>query len=504
MQAIIGVDIGTTSTKVVLFDLKGTVLANQNNGYPLHQDQPSYAQENPEQIFAAVVTGIKKVMQIAKQKSWKVLGVSFSAAMHSLILIDGQDKPLTQVITWADNRSEKQSAELRENGLAQALYFKTGTPNHPMTPLTKIMWFREERPQLFAKTAKFIGIKDYIFFKLFGAYVIDEGLASATGMFNIQTMAWDAQALAIAGITTNQLPKLVSTETQFSGMSATMAAQLNLDTDVPFIIGSSDGALANLGVGATNSGQLAVSIGTSGAVRLVVDHPVFDPAGKLFCYVLGKDQWLVGGPVNNGGIVLQWVQEQWFTKDRQSSYVELIKLAAKSVPGAHGLIFLPYLGGERAPIWNADARGSFVGLTRQHTQADMIRAVLEGIVLNLCEVTQMIERVAGPIANVKATGGFSQSAFWVQILADCFNQTVTVSKKSAGSALGAAIMGLHSLEIVPKLALNELASTDQQKWQANPQNAECYQDLMKLWAQISEILEPEYHKIADFQSRYFK
>lgn len=312
MQAMIGVDIGTTSTKTVLFDLKGQVFAKQNIGYPLYQDQADKAEEDPDEIFAAVVKGISQVATVAKEKAIEILGVSFSAAMHSLILMDGHDQPLTRVITWADNRSESQCIDFRRSGKAQALYLHTGTPNHPMTPLTKIMWFHENRPELFAKAKKFIGIKEYVFFKLFGKYVIDFGLASATGLFDIQTMHWDEQALQVAGVSENQLSKLVSTETTFSDLQPKMAKNLNLSAEVPFIIGSSDGALANLGVGATTNGRLAVSIGTSGAVRMVVDHPVFDPQGKLFCYVLGKDRWLVGGPVNNGGIILQWIREKWF------------------------------------------------------------------------------------------------------------------------------------------------------------------------------------------------
>lgn len=499
MQAMIGVDIGTTSTKTVLFDLKGQVVAKQNIGYPLYQDQADKAEEDPDEIFAAVVKGISQVATVAKEKAIEILGVSFSAAMHSLILMDGHDQPLTRVITWADNRSESQCIDLRRSGKAQALYLHTGTPNHPMTPLTKIMWFHENRPELFAKAKKFIGIKEYVFFKLFGKYVIDFGLASATGLFDIQTMHWDEQALQVAGVSENQLSKLVSTETTFSDLQPKMAKNLNLSAEVPFIIGSSDGALANLGVGATTNGRLAVSIGTSCAVRMVVDHPVFDPQGKLFCYVLGKDRWLVGGPVNNGGIILQWIREKWFFKDKHMTYPELLELASKSEAGAHGLIFLPYLGGERAPLWNANARGSFFGLTRKHTQVDMIRAVLEGIVLNLCEIEQRIDQIAGPITSVRATGGFSQSSLWVQILTDCFNQTVTVSESSAGSAWGAAIMGLESLKIEHDIKIKQFKT-----WTPDSQYVARYHDLSKIWQDVSRKLEPEYQKISDFQQKYNK
>ena len=502
MKAIIGVDIGTTSTKTILFDLQGNVLASQNIGYPLHQDQPGMAEEDPEQIFSAVIQGIHDVLKSTKTEKFVLVGVSLSAAMHSLILMDQNNRPLTRVMTWADNRSEKASAALQENGVAKSLYMKTGTPNHPMTPLTKIMWFRQEQPNLFAKAAKFIGIKDYVLFKLFGRYVMDYGLASATGLLNLHTLDWDPQALETAGISKEQLPRLVDTETQLTGLSELNAQRMGLKADVPFIIGSSDGALANLGVDAISSGKLAVSIGTSGAVRMVVDHPVFDPQGKLFCYVLGKGRWLVGGPVNNGGIILRWVRDQWFSKAEKPTYPELMQLAAQSVPAAHGLIFLPYLGGERAPIWDANARGTFFGLTRQHTQADMIRAVLEGIVLNLYEVAQRIKQVAGPITSIQATGGFSQADLWLQILTDCFDQPVTVLDNHEGSALGAAVMGMHSLGLVSDLTeVHQLLSSAKQ-WLPDQTRAKRYQEFMKIWSETSHLVEPEYAKIAAFQQKY--
>ncbi|GEL16017.1 gluconokinase [Pediococcus cellicola] len=498
MHAIIGVDIGTTSTKTALFDQNGHLLTKTMETYPLYQTLPGYAEEDPDEILAVVMRGIAQMMAFAKAKSYPVSGVSFSAAMHSLILMDSQNRPLTRVITWADNRAIKQSEALQKNGIAQILYKKTGTPNHPMTPLTKIIWFREERPNLFAQAQKFIGIKTYVFYKLFGQYVADYGLASATGLFNLKTMTWDDQALKIAGISQAQLPRLVATETIFSGVTAKVAQKMQVSGKLPFIVGSSDGALANLGAGATKTDQLAVSIGTSGAVRMVVDHPVLDPKGNLFCYVLGKDRWIIGGPVNNGGIILQWVQEQWLKKQPRLTYPELMNLASQSVPGAHGLMFLPYLGGERAPIWNADARGSFLGLTRQHTQADLVRAVLEGIILNLCVVKQMIEKLTGPIHGVKATGGFAQASLWVQILADCFDQSIEVVDGSTGTALGAATMGFDSL----KIHFLQDRTSGSQVWHPNLTNVKRYQDLMPIWQQCSQLLIPEYQKMAAFQHKY--
>ena len=201
MDYIIGVDIGTTSTKSVLYDTKGKVIAYANSGYQLYQDIPDMAEEDPEEIFGAVLETMGSVIRKSQVQASEIKGVSFSSAMHSLILMDQNDRPLTRAITWADNRAAKYSEELKENGLGRQIYQKTGTPIHPMAPLSKILWLRHEKNNLFKQTKKFIDLKTYVFFKLFGVYKMEYSIASATGMFNIFKLDWDRQALDVLQIT---------------------------------------------------------------------------------------------------------------------------------------------------------------------------------------------------------------------------------------------------------------------------------------------------------------
>ncbi len=191
MEYMIGVDVGTTSTKSVLYDMEGKVIAYANSGYQLYQDVPDMAEEDPDDIFDAVVEVLGQVIRKGKIKAGELKGISFSSAMHSLILMDKDDQPLTRAITWADNRAAKYSEELKENGLGAEIYAKTGTPIHPMAPLSKILWIKNEKPELFAQTKKFIDLKTYIFFRLFGVYKMEYSIASATGMFNIFKLAWE-------------------------------------------------------------------------------------------------------------------------------------------------------------------------------------------------------------------------------------------------------------------------------------------------------------------------
>lgn len=509
MDYMIGVDIGTTSTKSVLYDMKGKVMAYANSGYQLYQDVPDMAEEDPDDILDAVVEVMGQVIRKGKVKPQEIKGISFSSAMHSLILMDQNDQPLTRAITWADNRAAKYSEELKNNGVGAQIYAKTGTPIHPMVPLSKILWLRHEKPELFKQTKKFIDLKTYVFFRLFGVYKMEYSIASATGMFNIFDLDWDQQALDLLQITQEQLPELVEPTAVITGINKRYGDLLGISKTTPFVFGASDGVLSNLGVNAIDPGVVAVTIGTSGAVRVVVDKPVVDPEGKLFCYALTKDKWVVGGPVNNGGIVFRWVKDQLFAPERitaeqmqVSTYDILTQIAEKIPAGSDGLLFHPYLGGERAPIWDAYARGSFFGLTRKHTRAHMVRAALEGIVYNLYVVMLTIEKITGKPKSIQATGGFARSSLWRQMLADIFEQEVTIPESFESSCLGAAVLGMYALGYTNDLSAVKgmIGVTDVHE--PNPKNFEVYRELLPIWIRLSEILEPEYKEIAEFQKRH--
>lgn len=509
MNYVIGADIGTTSTKAVLYDQTGTVLEYANVGYPLYQTEPDMAEQDVEEIFEAVVDALTQVTRRAAIDPKDIKGVSFSAAMHSLIILDEEKKPLTRSITWADNRAAKYSEQLKASGLGQKIYEKTGTPIHPMAPLSKIIWLRTEKPELFAQARYFIGIKEYVLYKLFGELKIDQSIASATGLFNIFTLDWEPEALKVAGITAAQLPEVVSTSYQFHGLKHAYAEVTGLPEEIAFVIGASDGVLSNLGVSAVEEGVLALTIGTSGAIRQVVNQPATDPKGRLFCYVLAEDRWVIGGPVNNGGIVFRWVRDQLFTPEKETaaqmkvdSYDLLTDMAEKIPAGSDGLIFLPYLGGERAPLWDANARGTFFGLNRSHTRAHMLRAALEGIVFNLYTVLLALEEVTGSPKSIQATGGFARSSLWRQMLADIFEREVTIPESFESSCLGAAVLGMKSLGLIDDLtAVKEMVGVTKTH-QPNEENYAAYRDLLPIFIRLSRTLSQEYKAIAEYQRNH--
>lgn len=504
----IGIDIGTTSTKAILFNDSGEVLEEASEGYLLLTPEPKTAEQNPDEIVAAVKAATRTVIQQTNLMPEKIKFLSFSAAMHSLIALDEAGKPLTASITWADQRSEKQARQLKETN-GQAIYEKTGTPIHSMSPLVKLIWLREEKPEIFNQAALFLGIKEYVFYELFGEYVCDYSIASATGLFNIHTLDWDEEALETARISKEQLPRLVPTTEVFTNMNEEVALELGLSPRTPIVIGANDGCLANLGVNAIEPGIVALTIGTSGAIRTVIDKPITDPEGRIFCYALTENHWVVGGAVNNGGMIFNWMMEEFADAEiaeaqakNQNPYDLVSDKIASVKPGSNGLLFYPYLAGERAPLWNANARGSFYGLSLTHKKEHMMRAVLEGINLNLYLVYRALESVIGQPEKIHASGGFAKSPLWRQMVADIFNTEVHTSQTVESSALGAVLLGRFamgesvSLEESKKL----IGTTEINQPQAN--QVEVYQELIPLYEKMGHLLESGYDEITAFQQKY--
>ncbi|QPQ33769.1 gluconokinase [Lysinibacillus sp. JNUCC-52] len=502
---MLGVDIGTTTTKAVLFSEHGKVIQQDSIGYPLNTPDIATAEQNPEEIFQAVLQVIKNIMKHHSDKP--LLFVSFSSAMHSIIAVDENDIPLTPVITWADNRSEAWALKIKDEWNGLEVYKRTGTPIHPMSPLSKITWIVNDHPEIARKTKKYIGIKEYIFKKFFNQYVVDHSLASAMGMMNLHTLDWDEEALKIAGITRAQLSTLVPTTTLFKNCHVDLAKQMGIDPQTPFVIGASDGVLSNLGVNAIRKGEIAVTIGTSGAIRTIIDKPKTDVKGRIFCYALTENHWVIGGPVNNGGMVLRWIRDEFASSEVETakrlgvdSYEVLTKIAERVRPGADGLLFHPYLSGERAPLWNPNARGSFFGLTLSHKKEHMIRAALEGVIYNLYTVyLALLEYMESPVTRIQATGGFSRSVIWRQMMADIFESEVTVPESYESSCLGACILGLYALGKIHSFEIAADMVGDTYTHTPIEEAAKEYRQLLPIFIRLSRVLTDEYSSISNYQ-----
>lgn len=441
---MIGVDIGTGSTKVIALLPDGAVGAVHQQAYGTHHPRPGYSEQDPDDILGAVKAGIAGVVG---EMGHLPAGVSFSSAMHSIMAVNGAGRPLTPLIIWADNRSRPAADTWRDTEEGRALYRQTGTPVHPMSPFCKITWLRTQEPGLFAGAARFIGIKEYVLHHFFGRYIVDHSIASAMGLFDIHTRHWSPQALSIAGISAAQLAEPVPAGYALRGLPATLAAELGLPPNVPFIAGASDGCLAQLGSHALGAGHATLTIGTSGALRMAVPAPAADEKQRLFTYILNNSHYVTGGAINNGGVVLQWFVRDFLQRNGEGDIDACIQQALQLPPGGGGLISLPYLLGERAPVWDAHTSGTFIGIQPHHTHLHFLRALLEGIAFGLLSIAEALEQTAGPILKISVSGGFTASPGWIQLLADIFRQPMYLRQQNDASAIGAAMLAYETLDI---------------------------------------------------------
>lgn len=484
---VIGLDIGTTSVKAVAFNIDGKVAKEKEIGYPLLTPFPSWVEQDPIVIEQTTIKVISQLIDGIVIKHENILAIGLSSAMHSLICMDDNGNPLSPSITWADGRSSKQAFHIKQQN--SSIYSATGTPIHPMSPLVKLLWMKETSFKPYLSATKFVSIKEFLLYRWFGAEIVDYAIASATGMFDLNTLSWNEEALKIAGITKDMLFTPVPPTTRLQGLRKDISLQMGLPENIPFVIGASDGPLANLGIGAINPGEVAITIGTSGAIRQIISKPKTDEFQETFCYAFTDHLSLIGGPTNNGGIVLQWLKE---TVGSHESYESMNDLAGKAPPGSENLLFLPYLNGERAPLWNAKVRGNIFGLSLQHKKEHIIRAGMEGVIFSIYYVGQALERLAGPPKKLLASGGFARSPLWLQILADVFNQEVQVPISHQSSAWGAAWIALYGIGQVKDLNSIKEHIPMQGRYIPKEENHAIYQEMFTQYKVLSESLNKYY------------
>jgi gluconokinase len=489
---VIGVDMGTTATKSVAYTAEGVQVAAASQGYPLEEPFPGHAVQDPELILGAVYETVRAV--VAEVGAERIAGLSFSSAMHSLLALDAELKPLTPVITWADTRASAQAERLRASTSGLALHRRTGTPVHPMSPLVKLIWFREQEPRIRREAAFWVGIKDWVQLRMCGALMMDHSLASASGLMDIFRLQWDEEALSLAGVRPEQLPELVPTTTVLPELTEEGALATGLRLATPVVVGAGDGPLANLGVGAVRPGVAAVSVGTSGALRVAVERPAVDPRGGVFCYALTENRWVIGGAINNGGVTLDWVREE-IGAGEDVTTAELLD-AAQTVPaGSGGLMMLPYLLSERAPHWNSLARGAYIGLTRAHRREHLVRAAVEGVSLQLALVLQSMRAAGLEIHEIRATGGVMKHPLWRQILADALGSPIGLLESQEGSGFGAALLGMSALGLVESIDDAAKYLPVAEVVRPKPAEAAVYQSLLPMFDDLYNALTPTFQRL---------
>ena len=449
-ECVIGVDIGTSGCKCILMDASGTIRANATEEYPIYQPQIGWSEQDPEDWWAAACKCMASVMKEAGDV--QVKGVSFSGQMHGMVALDENHAVVRRAILWNDQRTVEQCAEITEKagGLDALLDY---TNNQMLTGYTggKILWMKENEPENYAKTSVIINPKDYIRFRLSGESITDVSDASGYGFFDVKNRVWAWDLIDKAGLRRELFPAVVESTEQTGTVSKAAAEQTGIPEGTPLYGGGGDAVISTTGMGLVLPGRVGVTLGTSGVVAMGLPQYMKNPDGTLQCFCNNKpNTWHAMGVTLAAAGSYQWFRNTLgdleLEKEKAegiSSYDLLNALADQTEPGADGLLYLPYLTGERCPLNDPKARGAFIGLTSGHTKGHMVRAVLEGVVFSLRQVYDLIHSLDTSIESkeIVVSGGGARSVLWRQMLADVFELPVhTVYGSAEGGAFGAALV----------------------------------------------------------------
>lgn len=440
----IGLDVGTTSTKACAFSRGGKFLSVREEGYDLIHPEPGAAVQDPMAVLDAAE---KALTDLVIEMGHKPEAVGLSCPMHSLILFDLEyETPLTDVITWADVRAQSVMDDFTKQQKLD-LHRITGTPVHPMSPLVKLRWLLREQPELLESAGYCYDLKSFLTRYWTNTAVLDEQLASATGMYDAEAGDWHQPALSLAvdGDFPFYLPAVRPADHQMT-FDESVAKRLGL-TEVPLFLGGSDGVLANLGSGILEPGEFALSVGTSAAVRTTHRQARIDPELGLFNYKLHGDLYVVGGPSNNGGKVLAYWQNLLSGQfpDVGSFIKGGLSVSPDDLPR-----FQPWLYGERAPIWDASATAALSGLRGHHGPNHIAAAVLHGVTDNIVTMIRQLEKAVGPPERIQVTGGITKSPEWLKFLAQKSCREVIETETERATAYGAALVAMGKLSEIGK------------------------------------------------------
>ena len=501
----IGVDLGTGSCKSVVVDEKAHVLGFGSSEYPGAGPHEKWQEQDPQGLVAAAISSVRSAMREAPVAADDCAGLSLGGALHSVLALDRRGDPLTGVMTWADGRAAPQSSGVRGSALATELYRMTGCPVHAMYPLYKIMWLREMRPEVFIKTSRFVSAKEYVFSRFTGEYLIDYCLAAGMGLLNTHTLRWNAVSLELAGINPEQLSALCSPFAAVQGLNPDLAREMGIPSRTPVVLGSSDAVNSSLGAGAVFPWQFTCMVGTSGALRVVSPRPVLDDKARTWCYAIDEKHWLVGGAINNGGVALSWFRDllngafSTLGPEHRLSFEDVLTLARKSPAGAEGVFCLPLFAGERAPNWNPHARAAFLGMTLDHGASHLARSLLEAIAYRMRSLNEILSEIGFDARQIIASGGYTSSESWLQIVADALNRELIIPSWGESSSLGAAFWAI--LSAAKKSAPEKLCRAVEMAGSCRPkaEDAALYDRLYPFYLKLYQTLEGTFDEVAAIQ-----
>ena len=504
MNYVIGIDLGTSATKTVLFDETGKAVASESDAYDMQQPQNGWAEQNPEDWVIAAIKTLRAVLKKSGVKSSDVVALGISGQMHGLVMLDEQNRVLRPAILWCDQRTGKECDMLNKT-LGKTLIDITANPALTGFTASKILWVKHNEPEIFAKCRHILLPKDYLRFRLTGDYATDVSDASGMQLLDVPHRAWSDVMIDAVGIKKTYLGKVYESP-DITGYLHEEAAKLTgLPTGTPVAGGAGDNAAAAVGMGVVQSGKAFTTIGTSGVVFAHTDTPIIDQGGRVhtFCCAV-PGAWHVMGVTQGAGLSLQWFKNQFCAQEIMDakaagkSVYQLMDEKAASIPiGCDRLLFLPYLMGERTPHLDPAARGVFFGISAMHTRAHMIRAVMEGVAYSLNDCMQVLSDMGIAPTEMLACGGGGTSTLWRQMLSDLFSLPVGTAASNEGPALGAAILaavcaGLY--KSVPE-ACRKMVTYADGTLLPNAENSARYAPYYNLYKQLYQTCKPQFQTL---------
>lgn len=495
---ILAYDLGTTGNKAVLVDGTSRLVASAFAPYQTYFPFAKAVEQDPEEWWESVLQVTRQILEKSGVHPRQIRGISFSGQMMGAVPVDCHADPIGRAIIWADMRGAVQAQRLADGLGAGTLYRILGNRVNASYSAAKIMWIREHQPERFQKTYKFLQPKDFVAARMTGRFVTDFSDACGTNLFDIEKLRWSEDILTAAGITTDVLPELAASTEVVGRLSNEVAAQLGLNSGTPVVIGGGDGACAAAGAGVVAESQTYQYLGSSSWIGTASSRPLFDEKARIFNWAhVVPGMYAPTGTMQAAGAAFQWLKSTLNIEPRDGkSAFQILDEAADKSPG--GLLFLPYLMGERSPIWNENARGAFIGLSMQHSVGDLARAVMEGVALNMKGILDAFtEQIS--VGEIRFIGGGAKSRVWAQIFSDVYGHPLNVPKVlDEATAMGAAVTGgvginlFSSFRVIQQvIETDHMVSSDAHRHagyaRLQPTYESCYRALM---ATFEALIQP--------------
>ena len=512
MAYLLGIDIGTTGARALLVNERGTVVAGATEEYPLYTPQPLWAEQDPRDWWQATVNSVRRVLSAAGVRPDEIKGVGLTGQMHGVVLLDEKHEVLRPSLIWCDQRSQAQCDWITARVGAARLIELTCNPALTGFSAPKLLWVRDNEPAVFSKARKFLLPKDYIRFKLTGEFASEVSDASGTSLFDVRNRRWSDEVLQDLGIDRSMLPEVYESPVVSGRVSGEAAQLTGLPEGLPVVGGGGDQAAGAVGNGVVEPGIVSSTIGSSGVVFAFTEQPSLDPKGRMqtFCHAV-PGKWHVMGVTQGAGLSLRWFRDHCGGPEMLvgmsagiDPYELLTQEAARAEPGCEGLLFLPYLMGERAPHLDPNAKGVFFGLTGRHGRAHVIRAILEGVAYSLRDSMEIIQKEMNiPVTQVRASGGGGRSALWRQIQADIFQTEIVTINSTEGPSYGAALLAAvgagfyHTVEEACHAAIRIVERTE-----PIAENMSLYEEYYGIYRGLYPALKPSFDKVTQIVTKH--